>query len=357
MDSRDAPPADIPSDAPQGPAFPWEELPDEELLRWRIADLKVRIDGSVLEGRVQRLYEELAAKGLRFKPPCYLATEWLTPDLIPAVGIPFYLAHPRLTKLERTLMLEAEGEAEAESMKLLRHETGHAINYAYRLYRRTRWRDLFGSMSTEYDPHGYMMRPYSKQYVVHLRDNYAQAHPDEDFAETFAVWMTPGISWQGRYQGWGALRKLEYVDYLMREIAERPPLVKGGPRYYAANRARATLDTYFKTKRRAFGGGYLGFYDPILLKLFAAGDGRPAALRADRFLAAHRKALVNCIAHWSRIPKYSVDQLIRRLSQRAREMGLSLHGEAEPTLVSVGVCINSLLLVERYNYESRRSRS
>lgn len=333
--------------------FKWENLPDAELLRWRISDLKVRIEGSVVEARIQQLYAELAACGLHFRPPCYLSTEWLTPDRIPAVGIPFYLAHSHLIKLERVMMVEAEGESETECMRLLRHETGHAINYAYKLYRRSRWRELFGNMSLPYDPHRYVMRPYSKQFVVHLKGNYAQSHPDEDFTETFAVWMTPGLDWRKKYQDWGALRKLEYVDHLMKQIADKPALVTGGPRYFAAAKARSTLETYYKNKRRVFGEGYIGFYDPLLLKLFSTHAGTNA-VRADKFLTGHRKSLVNVISDSSRLPKYSVQELVSRLSQRAREMKLYVKEDQHLALFSIGISLTAQLLAEQNDYRSIR---
>ena len=329
----------------------WDELPDSELLRWRISDLKVKIEGSVVETRIQQLYSELAARGLQFRPPCYLSTEWLTPDRIPAVGIPFYLAHPRLIKLERVMMVEAEGESEKDCMKLLRHETGHAINYAYRLYRRSRWRELFGNMSTPYDPHRYIMRPYSKQFVVHLKGNYAQAHPDEDFTETFAVWLTPGLDWRKKYSGWGALRKLEYVDHLMQTIATKHPEVSGGPRYWAAAKTRSTLESYYKNKRRVFGEGYLGFYDPLLLKLFTSHAGS-SSQKAYKFLTSHRKSLVNAIADWSRLPKYSVQELVMRLSQRAREMHLYVREDQQNALFFIGICLTAQLLAEQNDYRN-----
>ncbi|NKB24270.1 MAG: hypothetical protein GKR87_07845 [Kiritimatiellae bacterium] len=174
----------------------WANRSDEELLKIRICDFNLEIEGSELAPRIDKLYKELESKGIFFKPTCYLTTEWLCPDKIPMIGIPFCLAHPRLKQLERNMMLEVEGGTETTCIQLLRHEMGHAINYAYRLYRRTRWRELFGPFSTEYNEHNYYSRPYSKQYVLHLPDNYAQAHPDEDFAETFSVWLTPNLDWQ-----------------------------------------------------------------------------------------------------------------------------------------------------------------
>jgi hypothetical protein len=333
------------------PALHWSALDDTDLLKWRLSHLGVSIGDSILLHRVNRLNEELAARHLVFRPPCYLATEWLCPDRIPAVGIPFYLAHPRLVRLERTMMLEAEGETERECMKLLRHETGHAINYAYRLYRRSHWRKLFGPISTSYDPHHYRRRAYSRQYVVHLQQQYAQAHPDEDFAETFAVWLTPDSDWRKRYRGRGALRKLEYVDHLMSELGSRPASVVADPRQYhwSIARSRATLDTYFKTKRREMARAYIGYYDPVLKNLFpypVGADTEPA----HRFMARYRRSITSEVAHWARIPKYAADDLIRRLGVRAKEMHLQAPHDAAEARLRMGICITALALEARDQY-------
>ena len=326
----------------------WENLDDATLLKWRVCELKVSIEGSPLAARITQLYEELHARGLQFRPPCYLATEWLCPDGVPAIGIPFYLVHSRLVRLEKTMMLEAEGADEKECMKLLRHEAGHAFNYAYKLYRRTRWRELFGSMTADYEPHEYYMRPYSRQYVVHLEDNYAQAHPDEDFAETFAVWLTPGLDWRARYAEWGALKKLEYVDHLMRQIAQHRPLVASGPRRWAAKNTRATLDKHYRQKRKEFATAYPGFYDKALHRLFTTDAGDQVS--AARFLSRNRRKLVDTIALWARVPKYVADNIIRRLGARARELGLRLRGPEQDHLLPAGICIASFVLEARERY-------
>lgn len=230
----------------------WEKLPDRELMRLRIRDLGLRIEDSPLNSCIRQLYGELAAKGLRrFRPPCYLTREWLSPDRVPRIGIPFYLAHRRLVRLERKMMGSAEGGDRRQCMRLLRHEAGHTINYAYRLYRRARWRRLFGDFSAHYSVGRYRSGP-SRNYVLHLADHYAQAHPDEDFAETFAVWLTPGGHWRRRYRLWPAILKLQYVDRLMNAIGGRSPLVASGGRlYWPASRMTSTLGAFYRRRRRA----------------------------------------------------------------------------------------------------------
>ncbi len=168
----------------------WAYLPDRELLDWRMCDLGVRIEGSPLEERVKRINEELGRRGLKFRPVYWLSEEWFSPDGVPGVAIPFYLAQQRLTKLEKRQMLEVEGGTRQWCLRILRHEVGHAIDNAYRLHRRRRWRELFGSFAQPY-PEFYSPKPHSKRYVLHLDSWYAQSHPSEDFAETFAVWLRP----------------------------------------------------------------------------------------------------------------------------------------------------------------------
>jgi hypothetical protein len=299
----------------------WENMSDEDLLAIKIRDLKLQIEGTVLEERIQRLYTELEEKGIIFRPPCYLSDEWLTPDGQPIIGIPFYLAHPRLTQLERKMMLEAEGDTDAGCMQLLRHETGHVLNYSYRLYRRTRWRELFGPFSTRYSS-TYATRPYSRRFVIHLEDNYAQAHPDEDFAETFAVWLTPGSRWEQRYAGWPALRKLKYVDHLAKDFAQKPPLVTRGETPWSATRMRSTLAAYYERKRRALGDDFHGFYDPGLQRLFSERAAGQSPVKAARFLRQRRRQIVNSSCMWTGERKFDIDKLVRRLAVRCEAMGL-----------------------------------
>ena len=167
-----------------------ETMPEEALLDTRICDLPIKIEGTWLSECIAQLFHEIEEKGIVFRPECYLADEWLTPEKETCIGIPFYLAHPALIRLEKKFMIDAEGETRPWCMKLLRHETGHAISYAYRFQKRKKWQKIFGPSTAEYGD-TYKYRPYSKNYVRHLDGYYAQYHPDEDFSETFAVWLTP----------------------------------------------------------------------------------------------------------------------------------------------------------------------
>src|SRR5215467_15754844 len=265
----------------------WASLSDEQLLGVRMCDLKLSLAGTEIEQRIERVNGELEARGL-VRPHYYLSDEWFTPDGVPGIAVPFYLAHPRLAKLELAQMLEIEGGDEKTSLKILRHEAGHAIDNAYQLRRMPTRRRLFGTPATE-TPEYYLPKPYSKSFVQHLDHWYAQSHPDEDFAETFAVWLDPASMWATRYAGWPVQRKLEYVDRLMRELARTRPAVKSRRHVDPLPRLKKTLGEHYKKKREHYGLDHPDFYDSDLRKLFSNAPEYAKNGSAARFVRRIRK--------------------------------------------------------------------
>jgi hypothetical protein len=306
------------------PAAEWAAWEDDPLLDLRLCDLDLRIEGSGLEERIA----ELEGKGIRFRPHFWLADEWFCPDGVPGIGIPFYLAHPRLRRLELGQMLEVEGGTREWSMMILRHEAGHAIENAYRLRRRPKRQELFGRSSEPY-PESYAPRPHSRSFVLHLDSWYAQAHPDEDFAETFAVWLTPGSDWRARYAGWPALRKLEYVDRLMREIADRPPSVTTRRTPFSLGSLRRTLRGHYRRKRRHYRVDARDFHDTDLRALFSDAPEHAGNAPAARFLAKIRRETRRRVKRWTGERLYVIDQVLADMVARCRELGLRLKGSEE----------------------------
>jgi len=320
----------------------WQDLPDDELLGVRIRDLKLQIGGSGLEPLVERLYGELDAKGISFHPPCYLADEWLTPDKTPTIGIPFCLADPRLVEFEQKMMYEVEGGTEESCLRLLRHECGHALNYAYRLYRRTRWRELFGHFSATYG-NSYSYQPYSRRFVINLKDNYAQSHPDEDFAETFAVWLMPDSQWEPKYQDWPVIKKLRYTDRTMKDIGEKPPLVTCNEQPpYAAARMTSTLAAHYERKRRILGSEFQGFYDDSLEELFTTQPAGNSAIKASRLLRSCRNQLVNNVTRWTGHRKFDIDQLVYRLAARCDTLRLYAKAADEACVIGLTAMLTAI---------------
>jgi hypothetical protein len=302
----------------------WAALPDDKLLDVRMCDLGgLAIEGTELEGRLTAVHAELKARGVKFRPRYWLSDEWFTPDGVPGVAIPFYLAHPRLAKLELAQMLEVEGGDEASCLRILRHEVGHALDNAYDLRRRPTRRRLFGNPAIEY-PEYYTPKPYSKSFVHHLDHWYAQSHPDEDFAETFAVWLENQKNWSTQYAGWPALRKLEYMDKLMRELSRRRPSVKSKRVVDPLPRLRKTLREHYKKKREHYGLDHPDFYDRDLRNLFSDAPAYARKLPADKFVSKIRREARATVASFTDSYQYTIDQLINRIITRCRELNLHL---------------------------------
>ena len=297
---------------------------DERLLDLRLCDLGLGIERTPLARATRRLYAELEERGIRFKPHVWLSSEWFSPDGVPGIAIPFFLAHPRLTRLEAKKMLEVEGGTEASCMRILRHEAGHALDTAYRLHFRKSWREIFGRYSEPY-PDYYRPKPNSRNYVLHLDSWYAQAHPAEDFAETFAVWLKPGSEWRRRYREWpAALRKLEYVDEAMREISGSPPRIRSRATVEPVTDLRQTLREYYEKKRDRYGVHWSDFYDRDLRRLFTDARNPARRLSASRFLRSVRKEVCETVSQWTGAHTYTVDQVLAEMIERCRELKLRL---------------------------------
>lgn len=299
----------------------WEDLPDRELLAVRLCDLDIRLAHTWLTDCVDRLHGELDARGLRFKPHAWLSSEWFSPDGVPGIAIPFFLAHERLIRLERRKMLDVEGGTERECMKLLRHETGHAICTAFRLHYRARWRETFGPMSAPY-PDSYIPRARSRAFVLHLDWWYAQAHPAEDFAETFAVWLAPSSRWRRRYRDWPAIRKLEYVDELMADVAEKPAKKRSRRHIEPLSSLKITLGEYYDQKQERYGRPTSEFYDEDLRRLFSDDPRHESRPSAALFLRSSRTRIREVVARWTGESAYAVDLVLRAMIDRCKELKL-----------------------------------
>jgi hypothetical protein len=270
------------------------------------------------------------------------------------IGVPFYLADERLERLEEEMALSVENDDEA--MRYLRHEAGHAFNYAFHLHERDDWRELFGSFAMPYRDR-YRADPFSRHYVRHILGWYAQKHPDEDFAETFAVWLTPGAAWRADYEGWPALRKLEYVDAIMREIGPRAPgpLAPGDDdlpveamRYSVAEHYKGEADRMPIEDERQF--------DTDLRQIFVAPGDAPAGAPAAAFLRDHYREIVSRIAFWTSEHPSVVRSLLDALIARAGALGLRVGRVEAATLVELTAFATAVVMLHRHTHVIGRAR-
>ena len=299
----------------------FEKTPAEvrELLGKRISQLGLRIEGSPVERFVHQLHRELERKGLRaFRPVCYLTDEWGCPDGQPVIGIPFYLADPKLARLEREMN---DLEDAREIMMYLRHEAGHAFNYAYRLYATSEWRARFGPFNRRYRDH-YRPVPFSRRFVRHMAGWYAQKHPDEDFAETFAVWLTPRSNWRARYKEWPAIRKLRYVHRVARRVGAQPPVVSSGDFDITVEDMKLTVEQYYRRLMRQNGAAVNVALESDLVDLFVPRGRRKRVRPAWELVEEHRALLTDKITYWTGVKRPVVRALVERIIRACRDRGL-----------------------------------
>jgi hypothetical protein len=323
----------------------WVDLTDEQLLKVKMCDLNLTINGTPLEDRIARVQHELTERNIPFVPHYWLSDEWFCPDGIPGIAIPFYLAHPRLEKLERAQLLEVEGGDEAWCLKILRHEVGHAIENAYRLRLRKERRGIFGNSSVPY-PEYYSPRPYSKSFVLHLDPWYAQSHPDEDFAETFAVWLGPNSEWRMRYIGWPALKKLEYMERLMGDIAGKSPPIENKKVLDPLESLSKTLGEHYALRRQKYGKEHPSFYDKDLRTLFSDAPEYSKNELASSFIRRKKRYIRSIVSRWTGIYQYTIDKVLDAMIIRSMQLGLRLMLSEDESLSQFSV----LLTVQTMNY-------
>src|SRR5580692_5839131 len=302
----------------RGRRLDWTRLSDQELLQLRICDLRLDLQRSPLQRHVRRLYHELDGRGIRFRPHVWLSEEWFSPDGIPGIAVPFYLAHPRLMRLERKMTREVEGSNVNWLMRILRHEAGHAIDSAYRLRRRAHWRAVFGPASEPYRS-GYRARPASRHHVQHLGDWYAQSHPTEDFAETFAVWLTPRSGWQRRYASWPAMRKLRFVQQVAGEFGAHRPPVRCRDRIEPLDLNQRTLAQYYRSEPGA------------------------RALTAATLLRANKPLLLGSLIRATGVDRYAAYQVLRTTIDRGERLQLYVRGSQRESLRLTRIMLRRLV--------------
>ena len=326
----------------------------QALLGRRISELGLTIRGSRVERLVSQLYQELEAKSIAFRPTVYLSDEWGCPDGTPLIGVPFYLVDARLARLEQEM--SASIEDDAESMRYLRHEAGHAINYAFRLYERPEWRSTFGPFSLPYRDR-YSADPFSRAYVRHILGWYAQKHPDEDFAETFAVWLTPGLDWRAEYAGWPALAKLEYVERVMREIGPMQPTVPAlSPDDMPVEAMHYTIAEHYETDREHVPIEDPRQFDVDLRRIFLSSADAPSGEHAKWFMQRHYREVVARIAYWTAESPSVVRSLIDHLVGRVDALDLRVGTVEAATLIELTAFGTAVVMAYRYSRVLHRPR-
>jgi hypothetical protein len=315
-----------------------------------IRDLGLTIAGTPLEPIVDAFRAEMAAVGLRrLRPHFYLSTEWGVPFETVSIAVPFYLARPDLTAMHLEKTGHLEGMGAADILRYLRHELGHVVNYAYRLYDDGEWVRRFGAITQPYVEE-YVPQPFSRRHVRHLPGWYAQKHPDEDWSETFAVWMTPGSTWRADYAAWPeALEKLEYCDRTIRRIGDTEPLVTAVESDEAVEDLDYTLGDLYADADEPDAELPPGI-DGALRAIFDDFEG--AGVPVAALFARLERHLVSSVYRWTGHFPERTRALLRHLAARATALGMAYPAEKED---AAAVAITTFVTALAMSYVQHQS--
>jgi len=156
-------------------------MPIKKLARGRVQSFSREIKAFITK--------ELKARSIHFSPAVWCSTEWFSPDGCAGFAYPFYLLDDRFKQIYLNYFYEIEGKDQIEIKKIIRHECAHALDNAFALRKLKKRQSLFGYSSVIY-PTSYSPNLTSNNFIHHLGDCYGASHPDEDWAETFAVWLS-----------------------------------------------------------------------------------------------------------------------------------------------------------------------
>ncbi len=312
-----------------------------------IRNLGLTIAGTWLEDIIADFEKELDQAGIhRLRPRFYLTTEWGVPFDTIVIGIPWYLARPELTALHEQYTGYVEGVSREDILRYLRHEMGHVVNYSYRLYEQEDWIKHFGAITQPYEE-DYRPEPFSRRYVRHLPGWYAQKHPDEDWAETFAVWMTPGADWRVEYADWPTARaKLDYCDRTMAALADRDPLVNATELDEDVGELTDSIEQWYRHSTFEGGGAPPGL-DGALRTIFEGHTGQGPAQPAGKLIRRLERDLLANVYRWTGHFPERTRVLLRHLAERADQLRQTYAADREAAVV---VALTTLVTALAMNF-------
>ncbi len=305
-----------------------------------ICELQPKINGT-LSKLIKQVESEVSRKHIRFRPEYYFGTGWGCVDKSISIEIPFWFQNEALMGIEDEMAYDGV-EDESEIRMGLRHEFGHAINYAYKLYLEPEWRRLFGNFDRKYNDN-YRFNPWSKRHVKHLPDYYAQKHPDEDWAETFAVWLTPGSNWRRVYAKTPALEKLLYVERKVKDIARKAPVNIRSKRDVPIEKVRMTIREFYGADYEDVSPSEQLIEDvDAMRRIFPNGFHSKRNLR-DAWKLVHKFSplIITKLTDELSVPHYTTRRILRQLESICKTYDLKTRqGDEEEKIIGISVYLS-----------------
>jgi hypothetical protein len=321
-----------------------------ELLTTPVNRLGLDLKRSPLQPAIDRLLGLLRHRGIRLRPRFYLGEDWGCVAGTSNIEIGFYDADPLLQELNADLRGWSHEPRIIDY--LLRHETGHAFCYMHRLYKLREFRIVFDVKGGFFDTYPatdrFKPHPWSRDFVNPNRDHYAQKHPDEDFAETFGVWLEPRSVWRRTYRNKKkALEKLELVTRLIDDYGDKPPAVEFDPKKVDApvEGIRGTVAEELGASLRRFRSAATGYIDPMLKRIgrFGVPPLPAGSVSLAEVVATYRSFLEDVVVRHTGMTPSQASFLLSKIQGRCRALHLYVPLPAfEKKIVDVAALASSL---------------
>lgn len=300
-----------------------------ELLTTPLDRLGLDLKRSPLQPHIDRLMSLLQSRGIRLKPRFYLGEDWGCVTGTNNIEVGFYDADPLLRELNQDIRGWSHEPRVIDY--LLRHETGHAFCYMHRLYKLREFRVVFDVRGKFFDTYPatdrFKPHPWSRDFVNPNRDHYAQKHPDEDFAETFGVWLEPRSVWRRAYRNKkGALLKLDFVSRLIARYGDKVPETELDPRKVDSpvESIKATVAEQLGASLTRYRAKATGYIDP-LLKRVGRYHARPlpaGAIPLAEAVASYRTFIEDIVVRNARVTPSQASSLLSKIQSRTRVLHL-----------------------------------
>ncbi|HOK39797.1 MAG TPA: putative zinc-binding metallopeptidase [bacterium] len=332
-----------------------------ELLNTPINKLGLKIEGSILEQAIDEVYKEIEENEIILRPNFYLSDSYGCCEGTANIGLAFWDANEIL----REIVYEVKKKKRSydQLLNLIRHEFGHAFCYSYKLYRENDFRELFeveGNFFRTYPDHNnYKPNPWSRNYVNPDGDYYAQKHPDDDFAETFAVYLNKNEDWRSIYKNRkGALRKIFFVKSVIRKYGKLEPFVLNNPHelHIPISELDMTVADFLKCSKRKYLKNASGFVDFDLKKIFKKNHKKYKSKYkfAVELIKENKQALIKkFIGLYNLKSKYIISDLIEKIENRLNILELVFKKVDEDNklldlTMYISKLVNNYLLTESY---------
>lgn len=320
----------------------FEGLNQDEILALKLKQLKVDISGSWVEPLIKQVFEELESFGLKWRPHIWVSNEWFCPDGVPGVAIPFYLLSKKLIKMEKENVGFIEGHTDISFLKLFRHEVGHAFDNAFKLRNKHLRQSIFGSSKLEYKKY-YSPKKYSTSYVKHLPLNYAQAHPDEDFAETFAF-VISGKHNKKFNQSLIVRKKINFILQSLDSAKRSRPKLNNKYKFEELNHDQRTLKSYYRQRRKDLNITNINTKD--FLQSFSDD---PSEYQASKYLLARMKEIKSEVAEHVGTRTYHLDEIVKDIYQNLNKKKLYITDENKAELEIKDLIVYQALNLNKIN--------